>query len=129
MRCAVLCLVFWRGAMLCCNMLWRCAVRLGAALRFAALPFHGPVAFLWAAFDRTCALSCMALCFSPASLPVPLRACASDGDVCPKCAAGGRGVVEGLSKQLGLPTDKMAPSANTLYWPVPVPSRPAAPEG
>lgn len=30
--------------------------------------------------------------------------------------AGGRGVVEGLSKQLGLPHEKMAPSANTLYW-------------
>ena len=30
--------------------------------------------------------------------------------------AGGRGVVEGLSKQLGLPPDKMAPSANALYW-------------
>lgn len=30
--------------------------------------------------------------------------------------AGGRGVVEGLSKQLGLSAEKMAPSANTLYW-------------
>ena len=25
-------------------------------------------------------------------------------------------MVEGLSKQLGLPPDKMAPSANALYW-------------
>lgn len=30
--------------------------------------------------------------------------------------AGGRGVVEGLSKQLSLPPSKMAPSANTLHW-------------
>jgi 3-ketoacyl-CoA synthase len=30
--------------------------------------------------------------------------------------AGGRGVVEGLSKQLGLPPHQMAPSANALYW-------------
>ncbi|KAK2077855.1 hypothetical protein QBZ16_003723 [Prototheca wickerhamii] len=30
--------------------------------------------------------------------------------------AGGRGVVEGLSKQLGLSLKQMAPSANTLYW-------------
>lgn len=30
--------------------------------------------------------------------------------------AGGRGVVEGLSKQLGLSPTQMAPSANTLYW-------------
>ena len=29
---------------------------------------------------------------------------------------GGRGVVEGLSKQLGLSKRQMAPSANTLYW-------------
>jgi 3-ketoacyl-CoA synthase len=29
---------------------------------------------------------------------------------------GGRGVVEGLSKQLGLSARQMAPSANTLYW-------------
>ena len=30
--------------------------------------------------------------------------------------AGGRGVVEGLSTQLGLDVRQMAPSANTLYW-------------
>lgn len=30
--------------------------------------------------------------------------------------AGGRGVVEGLSKQLGLDARRMAPSANTLHW-------------
>ncbi|KAL6769302.1 hypothetical protein ACKKBG_A30480 [Auxenochlorella protothecoides x Auxenochlorella symbiontica] len=30
--------------------------------------------------------------------------------------AGGRGVVEGLSAQLGLSPTQMAPSANTLYW-------------
>ncbi|KAI3432776.1 hypothetical protein D9Q98_004315 [Chlorella vulgaris] len=30
--------------------------------------------------------------------------------------AGGRGVVEGLSKQLGLGPRQMAPSANTLHW-------------
>ena len=30
--------------------------------------------------------------------------------------AGGRGVVEGLSKQLDLDARRMAPSANTLYW-------------
>lgn len=30
--------------------------------------------------------------------------------------AGGRGVVEGLSKQLGLNPRQMAPSANTLHW-------------
>jgi len=30
--------------------------------------------------------------------------------------AGGRGVVEGLSAQLGLDDRQMAPSANTLYW-------------
>ena len=30
--------------------------------------------------------------------------------------AGGRGVVEGLSKQLGLDERRMAPSANTLHW-------------
>lgn len=30
--------------------------------------------------------------------------------------AGGRGVIEGLSKQLGLTEPQMAPSANTLYW-------------
>lgn len=29
---------------------------------------------------------------------------------------GGRGVVEGLSKQLGLSKHQMSPSANTLYW-------------
>lgn len=29
---------------------------------------------------------------------------------------GGRGVVEGLSKQLGLNDHQMSPSANTLYW-------------
>jgi 3-ketoacyl-CoA synthase len=30
--------------------------------------------------------------------------------------AGGRAVVTGLSKQLGLPKEKMAPSANALHW-------------
>jgi 3-ketoacyl-CoA synthase len=30
--------------------------------------------------------------------------------------AGGRGVIEGLSKQLGLAPDKAAPSYNSLYW-------------
>ena len=30
--------------------------------------------------------------------------------------AGGRGVVEGLSRQLGLTDKQMAPAANTLYW-------------
>ncbi|GAB4815153.1 hypothetical protein N2152v2_002199 [Parachlorella kessleri] len=30
--------------------------------------------------------------------------------------AGGRGVVEGLSKQLGLSARQMSPSANALYW-------------
>lgn len=30
--------------------------------------------------------------------------------------AGGRGVVEGLSRQLGLAKARMAPSANALYW-------------
>jgi hypothetical protein len=30
--------------------------------------------------------------------------------------AGGRGVIEGLSKQLGLPFDKSAPSYNSLFW-------------
>lgn len=34
--------------------------------------------------------------------------------------AGGRGVVEGLSKQLGLNPRQMAPSANTLHWQVDV---------
>jgi 3-ketoacyl-CoA synthase len=29
---------------------------------------------------------------------------------------GGRGVIEGIGKQLGLPEDKMLPSVNTLYW-------------
>lgn len=30
--------------------------------------------------------------------------------------AGGRGVIEGLSKQLALPAEKAAPSFNSLYW-------------
>lgn len=30
--------------------------------------------------------------------------------------AGGRGVIEGLGKQLGLPADKASPSYNSLYW-------------
>ena len=30
--------------------------------------------------------------------------------------AGGRGVIDGLSKQLGLPAEKAAPSYNSLYW-------------
>ena len=30
--------------------------------------------------------------------------------------AGGRGVIEGLSKQLALPADKAAPSYNSLFW-------------
>lgn len=34
----------------------------------------------------------------------------------PTPLTGGRGVVEGLSKQLGLNPTQMAPSANALYW-------------
>ena len=30
--------------------------------------------------------------------------------------AGGRGVIEGLSKQLALPAGKQAPSYNSLFW-------------
>ena len=34
----------------------------------------------------------------------------------PSCAAGGRGVIEGLGKQLSLPDSKLEPSFASLYW-------------
>ena len=37
-------------------------------------------------------------------------------EICVACSAGGRGVIEGLGKQLSLPDHKLEPSFASLYW-------------
>ena len=89
----------WHGVAGCHP--WACSAAHTHA--HSSVPLHG--------------LVCSLTFRTPPCLPPPLRAADFKQAFDHFCLhAGGRGVVEGLSKQLGLPTDKVAPSANTLHW-------------